>query len=144
MKGTVIRSIGVVIGFLLLVMVRAGEETLFYDPLNRFFHSDFKGQPLPDFAVGQYLLSLTLRFVINTLISLGIIYVFLWSRKYLRVAAILYGALFLLLITALTILLLSQTQQLMMLFYIRRLLMHPLLLFIFLPALYFQMKRDNE
>jgi len=63
------------IGFALLglILVRAFEDELFYDPFLTFFKSDYQNKPLPD--LNDYLLfwNLLLRYAINTFFSLIII-----------------------------------------------------------------------
>lgn len=127
--------------FLALIAVRFFQETLFYDPLIAFFHGDFKQQPLPELAWTNYLVSLVFRFALNTGISLLILYLAFRKRGHLVFASIVYGIVLVAGTTALVILLnQNDPENHMVLFYARRILIHPLLLLVLLPAFYFQEK----
>ncbi len=133
------RWAGLVVGVFALISVRMFQGNLFYDPLIEFFHSEFQGQPIPDFNFTKYTIHLTLRYGLNVLISLGMIAWFFRNRKHVQLSAVVFGAVGILLLSTLTLLLNdSGSTDHMALFYTRRMLMHPMLLFVLFPALYFQ------
>ena len=134
-----IKWVGVCIGVLALIAVRYFQHNLFYDPLIAFFHGDFEGNPLPEFNMTRYVIHLALRYGLNVLISLGIIAWFFQNRQHVQLSALVYGIVGILLFTLLIIWLQdTESTSHIALFYTRRMLMHPLLLFVLFPALYFQ------
>jgi exosortase F-associated protein len=122
----------------LLVLLRAYEDSIFYDPLLMFFRAQSE-QALPDFDTIKLLGGVALRYASNTLISLVLLWVIFQSREILKLSAVLYGILFVLLITAFCFLIFSsEAGQHIALFYVRRFLIQPLFLLILIPAFYFQ------
>lgn len=124
--------------FAALVGVRALQNQLFYDPLIPFFKGDFKTQMLPEIHSWLYILSMIFRYLINTAIGLALIYVAFKSINHIKFAALVF-ALALIILLALLIYAIHWPQEgHTLLIYVRRILMHPILLFVLLPALYFQ------
>jgi len=125
----------------LLAAIRFFEQSLFYDPFLNFFKGEFQNENLPDYDAIQLFLGLFLRYLLNTSLSLAIIYAVFRELPLLKFAALLYGILFVLLITAFFMLLhFSDHPDYMLLFYLRRFLIQPLFLVLFLPAFYYQKK----
>lgn len=138
------RYIIIVLLFFMLVAVRFFENSLFYDPLNDFFHGTFKGKPLPDMNTGKLVLNITFRYLVNSVISCVIIYIAFSKTNYLKFAAGVYAGVFLILLPVFLIVLnTAEEGDHLSLFYVRRVLIHPLLLFVLLPAVYYQ-KRSTE
>lgn len=123
----------------LLALIRAYEDTLFYDPFLNYFKSDFNSLPLPEYNSWLLFLGLMFRYVLNTVLSLGIIYVLFKEISMIKFASIIYVIFFLGLIIAffLTIYIYKEHNNLL-LFYIRRFLIQPIFLLLFLPGFYFQ------
>lgn len=124
----------------LLVSVRAFESAMFYDPFLEYFKSDYSNVPLPDIDTGLWLTSTALRYMLNSGISILIIHIAFGKRDITTFSVILYG---LFLIVALPTLCVAYgffPEQKMALFYLRRFLIQPLLLLLFLPGFYFQLK----
>lgn len=131
-------------GLVLLVLVRLFEENLFYDPLLKFFKTDHTTQPLPDFDTGKLVLHTLLRYLINGVISIGIIWVIFQKKGVVKFSVFLYGILFLLLTTVFFIFLnTSEAGQHLPLFYVRRFLIQPLILLLLVPAFYLQRVNTN-
>jgi len=127
--------------FGLLILIRMYEETLFYDPLISFFKADHSVAKLPDFDTLQLLGNVVLRFVMTTLISLGILWVLFRKIEILKVAGLLYVVLFVILFIAFIIFIQSsESGGHLALFYVRRFLIQPLLILLLIPAFYFQKK----
>lgn len=125
----------------LLAAIRFFEQSLFYDPFLNFFKGEFQNENLPDYDAIQLFLGLLLRYLLNTSFSLAIIYAVFRELPLLKFAALLYGILFVLLITAFFVLLhFTDHPDYMLLFYLRRFLIQPLFLVFFLPAFYYQKK----
>ena len=77
-----------------LVLIRAYENILFYDPLLEFFKNDYKTMPLPKMDNFALQTGIALRFLLNTLISLAIIWVLFKDKEIIKLSSFLYGFLF--------------------------------------------------
>lgn len=133
------------VGFLclLLLLIRAYEDLLFYDPLLDYFKGDYKNLPIPDMDVLKLHLGVVFRYVLNTGISLGIIWFFFKDVEIIKLSAWLYIILFVLLLTAFYFIIhfSKGVQNYLTLFYVRRFLIQPVFLLVLLPAFYFQKKK---
>ena len=131
-----------VIGFALL---RNYETVLFYDPFLNYFKNDYLNLPFPDYNSFELFWNLLLRYLLNTSLSLLILYVIFKDIQLIKFATILYLLLFFLLIVAFFILLqFFDDCYNFLLFYIRRFLIQPLFLLLFIPAFYIQKNADSE
>ena len=129
-----------VIGFLftLLVGVRFF-ESYFYDPLLNYFEYDYLHTSLPDLHVGKLLFHLFLRYTLNSIISLTIIWVAFGKKSYLKFSNYFYAIAFIILLITFYILIQINSQENnMLLFYVRRFLIQPLFILLLLPAFYYQ------
>ncbi|AWM14134.1 exosortase F system-associated protein [Flavobacterium sp. NRK F10] len=122
---------------LLLVGVRVFEDALFYDPFINFFKTEFQHQRLPDFDAVQLFLGLLFRYSVNTVLSLGILCL-LFRQKQILVVSFWMYVLFFILLSIAFFWLLRYDPDYMMLFYVRRFLIQPLFLVLFIPAFYYQ------
>jgi hypothetical protein len=59
----------------LLVLIRMYEDQLFYNVLLDFFKTNHSTAPLPDFELWKLIGNVSLRYFLNTLISLAILWV---------------------------------------------------------------------
>lgn len=128
----------IVVLLILIVAVRIFQNQLFYDPLLAFFKT--KNQPLPEYNSLKLFLGLAFRYFLNAALSLGVIYIIFKDRAIIKLCTTLYILFFILLITAFFIVLSANDVNLLLLFYIRRFLIQPLFLILFLPAFYYQKK----
>ena len=128
---------------LLLVLIRTYEDSMFYDPFLNYFKTDYYNLPLPELNNIQLFFGLVLRYFLNSSLSLAIIYVLFKDIEAVKFASILYLIFFTLLILALFLVLsfFGETNK-MTLFYIRRFLIQPIFLLLFLPAFYYQKQND--
>ena len=128
---------------LLLVLIRTYEDSMFYDPFLNYFKTDYYNLPLPELNNIQLFFGLVLRYFLNSSLSLAIIYVLFKDFEAVKFASILYLIFFTLLILALFFVLsfFGETNK-MTLFYIRRFLIQPIFLLLFLPAFYYQKQND--
>jgi len=141
MKG-VFKIISIVFLFGLLVVIRLFENELFYDPLLNFFKTNHTTQQLPALETFRLIAHITFRFLLNTMVSLVIIWVFFRDKGFMKLSAILYALLFAVLLIVFVILIATpKGDGHMLLFYVRRFLIQPVFLLILLPAFYFQKKR---
>lgn len=136
----VLKILAVLILVGLLVCIRAFEDMLFYDPLLEFFKVDYKTLPLPEMENFALLTNIALRFFINTLISLAILWVVFRDKEIIKISLVLYVLLFIALFSAFIFIVFTSegTSSHLLLFYVRRFLIQPLFLLILLPAFYFQ------
>ncbi len=139
MKSKGAKIVLVVILLVCLVAIRAFASSLFYDPLIAFFKTNHITEALPEMNIPKLLLNLSLRFWLNTVISLAILWVFFKKRDIVKLSAFLFGITFILLISVFYVLLkTSENESYMLLFYVRRFLIHPIFLLLLIPAFYFQ------
>lgn len=127
---------GLVVLLILLVSVRIFQRVLFYDPMLAFFETSKKQLPLYD--SGRFYLSLVFRYALNSFISLGILWVVFKDTAIVKLSAALLLVFFIILITIFAIVVNADNPSLLMIFYIRRFLIQPLFLILFLPAFYYQ------
>lgn len=140
------KAIKLILGIVLmtfLVLIRAYASDLFYDPLIVFFKNVRESFSLPDFDWAGLLLHISLRFWINSFISLSILWLIFNNRELIQWSLILFAAFFVLFLIAFIILLKAyQPGAYMSLFYVRRFLIHPILLLILIPGFYFFKNRN--
>lgn len=85
-----VRGVVLVLSIVGLVLIRAFEDTLFYDPFLTFFKSDFKNSPLPIFETIPLLIGLIFRYSLNTILSLAILYSVFQQKQILWFSTQLY------------------------------------------------------
>jgi len=120
-------------------LIRTHQLELFYDPFLLYFKYDYQNSRFPDFNNVKLATSLFLRFAANTIVSLIILYCFFKDIKLIKFASILFTFFFIGLILAFLFIVNSLDNSYnFILFYIRRFLIQPLLLLIFIPAFLFQ------
>ena len=124
--------------FGLLVLVRVFENELFYDPYLLFFKSDYLYMDFPRREIFKLTVFTTLRYVLNSVLSLGIIYMFFKDKSIVKFSAILYGIAYIILILVFLYFVINPRQEdYYLFFYFRRFLIQPLLLLLLLPAFYY-------
>lgn len=129
--------VGVVILFL-LVAIRTYENVLFYDPLVSFFKTNHTTLPLPDMVIPKLIGYTMIRFFMNTVLSIALLWVVFKKRSIVKLATVLYAILFVVLLVVFISLLYIDTEPPHRnLFYVRRFLIQPVFLLILLPAFYF-------
>lgn len=123
----------------LLVLIRAFEDQLFYDPFLDFYKNDFTNLALPVYDSLQLFGGLLFRYGLNTIMSLGIIFVLFKEMEMVKFASILYIVFFLILIIIFfSILFINVEHHYLTLFYVRRFLIQPIFVLLFVPAFYYQ------
>jgi exosortase F-associated protein len=128
---------------LFLVAVRAFESQLFYDPFLVYFERDYMKVPLPEFDGLKLFFGLSFRFFLNSVLSIGILYSLFNDKEMLSFVSILYLLLFVVLIAVFfCIVCFFGNQENLLLFYVRRFLIQPLFLILFVPAFYYQKLKD--
>ena len=128
---------------LVLVSIRIFEDSLFYDPYLDFFKTDFTNFPLPVVDKFSLFLSLVFRYSLNSIVSIFFIQIAFNDINFTKFAFVLYGILFVILILVFYVVLaFFADENKMELFYIRRFLIQPLFLLLFIPG-YLIQKRVN-
>lgn len=124
--------------FGLLVLIRFFENDLFYDPYLTFFQNDYLYIDSPRREVLKVISFTTLRYILNTGISLCIIYLFFRDKSVLKFSLLVYGISYLILILLYLYFVINPKQEDYYLFFnIRRFLIQPIILILLLPAFYY-------
>lgn len=122
-----------------LAFVRFFEDQIFYDPFAAYFKNDYLNLAFPDYEFWPLLTSMTLRFVLNTFFSLAIVQILFQDKKLTQFAGVLYAVFFVLLVSVFfTLIHFAEQHQYFVLFYVRRFLIQPLFVLLFVPAFYYQ------
>ncbi|PIF69356.1 exosortase F system-associated protein [Flavobacterium plurextorum] len=125
---------------LCFVLIRALEASLFYDPFLQYFESDFSGAPFPNVDVFRLFCNLLFRFALNTVLSLMLIYVLFKDLEILKFTGYLFLFFFLVLFSMFFIIIQYFQDSSWALFYVRRFIIQPLLVLLFIPAFYYQLQ----
>lgn len=132
-----------IVGILIfvLILVRAFESKLFYDPFLEFFHGESQNKPLPEYDGFKLFFGLFFRYLINSVITISIIYLLFKEISIVKLTSFLLVIFFVVLIAVLFLILnFSSQPDYLFIFYIRRFLIQPLFLILFVPAFYYQRK----
>ena len=136
-----VRIISTIFLFGLLFLVRAYEADLFYDPLIIYFQNDYLYKEIPEIDSWHLVVDMLFRYTINSLISLGIIYMIFKKKKYIKFAGFLFMFSFMIMIFAFSLFLRTNFESgYLFPFYIRRFIVHPILLLVLLPAFFYHKK----
>lgn len=128
-----------------LFLVRKFETELFYDPLLNYFKSDFINTPFPSIDLPKHLLSVFFRYLLNSLISLGIIYFLFEDRRMLKLSAGLMLFFFVLFSLFYFLFIKIEFQQMFTAgFYVRRILIQPMLLLVLIPAIWYYKNQEKR
>ena len=130
---------------ILLLLVRAFEDRLFYDPLLDYFHGDYKILPLPEMDFLALLGGVAFRYFLNAIISMAIIWLVFRDKGIMKLSLLIYGLLFIVFAIIFSFIVYTSkgTDHMLLLFYVRRFLIQPIFLLILLPAFYFQKQKAN-
>ena len=125
--------------FILLFLVSALESKLFYDPLIEYFKNDYLYTYIYNIDVWRLIVNMLFRYTLNSLISLGIIWVLFERKDYLKFSGFFLMLMFMILIIVFVLLIRNDFESgYLFPFYIRRFIIHPLFLLLLLPAFYYQ------
>ncbi|QVY64954.1 exosortase F system-associated protein [Polaribacter sp. Q13] len=129
----------VLILFLLLFVVRSTASKLFYDPLVLYFKNDYLYKNIEQIDVWRLMINMLYRYLLNSVITLGLIWVLFERKDYLKFSGFFLMIAFMILMVVFVFLVKDQFKSGYLLpFYIRRFIIHPLFLLILLPAFYYQ------
>lgn len=130
---------------LILVATRFFEEKLFYDPLLSFFKEDFVNANFPKFDSIQHLWSIAFRFWLNSVVSLGILYLIFSKKSLIKLSFLMYFFVFLVCLSLYYHFIVTEFQWGFTAgFYIRRILIQPILLLLLIPAFWYTEKELKE
>lgn len=125
--------------FCLLALIRFYEKELFYDPYLVFFKNDYLYLDSPRREVAKLIAFTTLRYIVNSVISIAILYLFFKDKSIVKFSLIVYAASYIILIILFLYFVLNPKQEDYYVFFnIRRFLIQPLILLLLLPAYYYQ------
>lgn len=124
--------------FVLLILIRVFEDVLFYDPYLTFFQNDYLYIDSPRREVLKVTLFTTLRYLLNSIISLGILYVVFRDKSIIKFSTIIFALAFLILIAIYLYFVVNPRQEDYYLFFnVRRFIIQPIILMVLLPAFYY-------
>ena len=127
---------------LMLILIRQYEDELFYDPYLIFFQNDYLYIDSPRQETFKLVCFTTLRYALNSLISLGILYMVFLDKSVVKFSTLVYVFAYLMLILVFMYFVINPRQEDYYLFFnIRRFLIQPILLLLLLPAFYYQKLR---
>ena len=131
--------------FGMLILIRAFEHDLFYDPYLTFFENDYLYIDNPRREVLKLTLYTTLRFFLNSIISLGILFLFFKDWSVVKFAALIYSAALIVLLALYLYFVINPNKEDYYIFFnIRRFLIQPLLLLLLLPAFYYNQLKSKK
>jgi exosortase F-associated protein len=137
-KSKLFTFVGISFLVLALASVRFFEKNWFYDPFILFFKGEYYHKDLPDFDFVKLGLHYLLRYSINSVLSLTILFLWFKEIKLIKDFLLIYAIAFVVLFMGFTLLVLMNEPNLSILFYVRRFLIQPLFLVLFVPALLYQ------
>lgn len=134
-KVKILVTIGVVICF---GLIRNFEKQLFYDPFLHYFDSDFKNLPFPQVDVRKLFFGLFFRYLLNSILSIVLIYVLFRDKDILKFSTFLYFFFLVILFVLFFVVLNYFPEGNWLLFYVRRFIIQPIFVLLFIPAFYYQ------
>jgi len=133
-----IRYILAALLLLVLVAIRGFEDDLFYDPYLTFFENDYLYIDNPRREVAKLVFYTSLRYLLNTLASLGILYFIFNDKVMIKFSTLLYVIAYVLLLIPFLYFVINPRQEDYYLFFnVRRFLIQPIGLILLLPAFYY-------
>lgn len=134
-KSKIIITIIVVLCF---AIIRAFEKQLFYDPFLAYFDNEVKSMPFPQVDVLKLFGGLLFRYFLNTILSILLIYSLFQDVDIVKFSVFLYVFFLVLLLGMFFAILNYYSDGSWLLFYIRRFIIQPIFVLLFIPAFYYQ------
>lgn len=136
--GNSVKYILLLMLFGMLILIRLFENELFYDPYLTFFQNDYLYIDSPRREVFKLTIFTSLRYLLNTAISLGILYLVFKDKSIVKFSALIYVVSFIILIGIYLYFVINPRQEDYYLFFnMRRFLIQPVILIVLLPAFYY-------
>ena len=128
----------VIILIAMLVIIRAFEDELFYDPYLLFFKNDYLDMDSPRREVAKLVFFTSLRYLMNSILSLGIIYLIFKEKSIIKFSFLIFGIAYICFLIPFLYFVINPRQEDYYLFFnVRRFLIQPIILLLLLPALYY-------
>lgn len=140
-KFKIFAVIAVVIGF---ALIRTFEQKLFYDPFSVYFNADFQSIPYPPVENLKLFAGLFFRYFLNSILSLGLIYALFQDRDILKFSLLIYSVFLVVFLSMFYIILEYFPDGSWLLFYVRRFLIQPILILLFIPGFYYQLQKTKK
>ncbi len=140
-KFKILIAILVVIGF---ALIRTFERKLFYDPFLVYFEADFHSIPYPEVETLKLFWSLFLRYFLNSALSLLLIYALFQDRDIFKFSLFVYACFLGVLLSSFYIILHFFPDGAWLLFYVRRFIIQPILVLLFIPGFYYQLQKAKK
>lgn len=137
----------VIIGALViaLLLIRMFEKDLFYDPFLDFFHGDTQNKMVPEFNTIKLFFGLLCRYFLNGMFTILIVYFLFKDLSIVKLTTFLLSIFFVVLIIFFFSLLhFSESPDYLFVFYVRRFLIQPLFLILFVPAFFYQKSVNKQ
>lgn len=145
MNSKISKSLVIALLFFAIGLIRVFENELFYDPFIKFYKEIHLMKSSPDFDFPKILLHSFFRYFLNTILSIGILYIAFRKKEIIRFSIVFYSIAFIVLISLYTVVIINLNEQLyQVLFYIRRFLIQPIFILLLLPAFYYQRTIKNK
>jgi len=136
-----------IIGILVidLMLIRMFEKELFYDPFLDFFHGNTQNKTIPAFNTIKLFFGLLYRYSINSTFTVLIVYFLFKDVSIVKLTSFLLSIFFVVLIIFFfSLLYFSKNPDYLFLFYVRRFLIQPLFLILFVPAFFYQKSVNKQ
>ena len=128
--------------FGLLILIRFFENELFYDPYLLFFKNDYLYVDSPKLEVLKLVSFTTWRYLLNSMVSLGVLYVFFKDKGIIKFSIIIYVLAYIILLLIYLYFVVNPRQEDYYLFFnVRRFLIQPIILLLLFPAFYYHRLR---
>jgi exosortase F-associated protein len=126
----------IVLAIIGLIAVRLIGARVFYDPLIAFFHqADYQLQELPEIVYWKYMVSLFIRFAINTTLTLILVKLIFDNNDLTKLTLVILALAIAIFVPVLLYFMNNgDFNNYHYLFYVRRMLIHPVLTLILIPA----------
>ena len=123
---------------LMLILIRFFEDILFYDPYLAFFQNDNLYIDSPRREVAKLIGFTAFRYLLNTLISLAILFLVFKDKSIIKFSVLIYLVAYVVLMAIYFYFVVNPNQEdYYMFFNIRRFLIQPIFLILLLPAFYY-------
>lgn len=129
---------------LCFAIIRNFESELFYDPFLDYFKFDFKNLPFPEVNSFKLFSGLLFRYLLNTVLSLILIYTLFQDKDILKFSMLLYGFFIIVLFVMFFVILKYFQEWNWLLFYVRRFIIQPIFVILFIPAFYYQQQNFKK
>ena len=132
-------SILIILFILVFFVVRGVQNWLFYDPLIEFFKvSTYRYEVLPLLKFWPFAWSVFFRYFLNAAATIGLIWFWLKDKDLVKLAVAIFAMAFIpLYIFFISGLFFWPSADVQTIFYVRKILIHPVITLILLPAFYF-------